>query len=165
MRRSTLFISAVLTTFMLAVLAGVVGMNKKTADVTSAVVTEPAPTEAVAELPAPTPTVAAFITPEQAAALAAQVLGHDDVYSVETSVFNGESVYLVTFSSGDLVYVSPQGMIVSVTPAPVVVYSAPAAPSQNNNKNRRPPGNGGGGGGGENEGGENEGGEHEGGED
>ena len=161
MRKSTLFISAALTTFMLAVLAGVVGMNKKSSDVT-AVVTEPAPTEAVAELPAPTPTVAAFITPEQAAALAAQVLGHDDVYSVETSVFNGESVYLVTFSSGDLVYVSPQGMIVSVTPAPVVVYSAPAAPSQNNNKNRRPPGNGGGGGGG---GGENEGGEHEGGED
>ena len=79
MRKSTLFISAALTTFMLAILAGVVGMNKKTADVTSAVVTEPAPTEAVAELPAPTPTVAAFITPEQAAALAAQVLGHDDV--------------------------------------------------------------------------------------
>ena len=155
MRKSTLFISAVLTTFMLAVLAGVVSMNKKSSDVT-AVVTEPAPIEVAAELPQPTPTVAAFITPEQAAALAAQVLGHDDVYSVETSVFNGESVYLVTFSSGDLVYVSPQGMIVSVTPAPVVVYSAPVA--NNHNKVRRPPTGGGGGG-------ENEGGEHEGGED
>lgn len=157
MRKSTLFISAVLTTFMLAVLAGVVSMNKKSSDVT-AVVTEPAPTEVAAELPQPTATVAAFITPEQAAALAAQVLGHDDVYSVETSVFNGESVYLVTFSAGDLVYVSPQGMIVSVTPAPVVVYSAPVANTQN--KVRRPPT----GGGGENEGGEHEGGEHEGGE-
>ena len=147
MRKTTLFISAVLTTFMLAVLAGVVSMNKKSSDVT-AVVTEPAPIEVAAELPQPTSTVAAFITPEQAAALAAQVLGHDDVYSVETSVFNGESVYLVTFSSGDLVYVSPQGMIVSVTPAPVVVYSAPASSSENNNKHRRPPGGGGGGGGG-----------------
>jgi hypothetical protein len=154
MRKTTLFISAVLTTFMLAVLAGVVSMNKKSSDVT-AVVTEPAPTEVVVELPQPTPTVAAFITPEQAAALAAQVLGHDDVYSVETSVFNGESVYLVTFSSGDLVYVSPQGMIVSVTPAPVVVYSAPAA-SNEKNKHKRPPGGGGGGGEGEGEG------EHEG---
>ena len=155
MRKTTLFISAVLTTFMLAVLAGVVSMNKKSSDVT-AVVTEPAPIEVAAELPQPTSTVAAFITPEQAAALAAQVLGHDDVYSVETSVFNGESVYLVTFSSGDLVYVNPQGMIVSVTPAPVVVYSAPVA--NNHNKVRRPPTGGGGGG-------ENEGGEHEGGED
>ena len=156
MRKSVLFVSAILTTFMLAVLAGVVSMNKKTID-TAAVVTEPAPTEAVVELAQPTPTVLAFITPEQAAALAAQVLGHDDVYSVETSVFNGESVYLVTFSSGDLVYISPQGMIVSVTPAPVVVYNAPPAPSHT--KNHRPPG--GGGGGGENEGGgEHEGGEH-----
>lgn len=161
MRKSVLFVSAILTTFMLAVLAGVVSMNKKSSDAT-VVITEPAPTEVAAvELPQPTQTVAAFIMPEQAAALAAQVLGHDDVYSVETSLFNGESVYLVTFSSGDLVYISPQGMIVSVTPAPVVVYNAPAAPSQNNNKNRRPPGNGGG----ENEGGEHEGGEHEGGED
>jgi len=157
MRKSVLFVSVILTTFMLAVLAGVVSMNRKSSDVT-AVVTEPAPTEVVAvELPQPTSTVAAFITPEQAAALAAQVLGHDDVYSVETSVFNGASVYLVTFSSGDLVYVSPQGMIVSVTPAPVVVYNAPPAPSHT--KNHRPPG--GGGGGGENEGGgEHEGGEH-----
>lgn len=162
MRKSTLFISAVLTTFMLAVLAGVVSMNRKSSEVT-AVVTEPAPTEVAevaVEISQPTPTVAAFITPEQAAALAAQVLGHDDVYSVETSVFNGESVYLVTFSAGDLVYVSPQGMILSVTPAPVVVYSAPAA-SNEKNKNRRPPGGGGGGGEGEGEGE----GEHEGGED
>ena len=154
MRKSTLFISAVLTTFMLALLAGVLTLNTKaktteTADVVTDVTT-------VASTDIPAPTAVSFITPEQAAELASQVLGKTDVYSVETSAFNGQSAYLVTFSAGDLVYVGPQGAILSVTPAPVVVYSAPAA-SQNNNKNRRPvqiPGGGGGGGGGE-------GGEHE----
>lgn len=148
MRKSTLFISAVLTTFMLALLAGVLTLNKKTPDTLGAVTD--VTTVPVVDVSAPT-AVSLFITPEQAADLASQVLGKTDVYSVETSAFEGQSAYLVTFSAGDLVYVGPQGAILSVTPAPVVVYSAPAAP-QNNNKNRRPPQNLGGGG---------EGGEHE----
>ena len=150
MRKSTFFISAVLTTFMLALLAGVLTLNTKTPE-TAGVVTE---STVVATTDIPAPTAISFITPEQAAELASQVLGKTDVYSVETSNFNGQSAYLVTFSAGDLVYVGPQGAILSVTPAPVLVYGAPAAPS-NNNKNRRPPQNSGVGGGG------GEGGEHE----
>ena len=154
MRKSTLFISAALTTFILAVLFGVISGYKKD------VVDNPQATTDVAmvntEASFPTPAESLIITPEQAAALASQVLGRTDLYSVETSVFSGQSAYLVTFSSGDLVYVSPQGTILSVTTAPVVVYSAPAAPT--NNKNRKPPQSGGGGEG------EGEGGEHEGGE-
>lgn len=153
MRKSTLFISAVLTTFMLALLAGVLTLNTKAKTTETTDIVADVTTVAATDIPAPT--AVSFITPEQAVELASQVLGKTDVYSVETSTFEGQSAYLVTFSAGDLVYVGPQGAILSVTPAPVVVYSAPAAP-QNNNKNRRPPQNLGGGGGGGGEGGEHE---------
>lgn len=141
MRKSTLFISAALTTFMLALLAGVLTRNGKTPDAAAAL-TE---ATAVSVTDVAAPTAASFITPEQAAGLASKVLGHTDVYSVETSNFNGQSAYLVTFSSGDLVYVSPQGAILSVTAAPVAVYSAPAVSTNNNNnnKNHRPQNGGG----------------------
>src|SRR3972149_2401108 len=124
MRKSTLFISAVLTSFMLAVLFVVVSAYKGIVDTAQ---TENATTKAAAEAAVaftdaslPSPTASVFLTPEQAAALAAQVLGRTDLYSVETTLFNGVSVYLVTFVSGDLVYVSPEGMILSVVaPTPV----------------------------------------------
>ncbi len=119
MRKSTLFLSAVLTAFVLAVLVGVVSAYQ---NVVSASVAAPQPTAAspaqnvsVPQVQAALPTAtAAMLTPEQAAALAAQVLGRDDLYSVETADFNGASSYLVTFSSGDLVYVSLAGQILSV---------------------------------------------------
>ena len=146
MRKSTLFISAALTTFVLVLLVGVVSAYKSMPDSTGAT-TQQDPTAVATDTSVPT--AIASITPEQAAALASQVIGRTDVYSVETSVLNGASAYLVTFSSGDLVYVSPQGMVLSVVNAPVVVYSAPAAPAKNNNRRLS-----GGGEGGEHEGGE-----------
>ena len=146
MRKSTIFISAILTTFVLVLLVGLVSAYKNTSSMAETT-TQQDPIAVVADSSVPTtnPTTIASITPEQAAALAAQVLGRTDVYSVETSAFNGADAYLVTFSSGDLVYVSPQGLILSVVNAPVVVYSAPA-PAKN--KNHKPSGGGGGGGGG-----------------
>ena len=159
MRKSTLFISAVLTTFMLAVLFGVVA-NYNNKKVAAAVQTE-APAVAVAdvlstatELPAPTQ-LATILTPEQAAALVAQVLGRTDLYSVETTIFNGVNAYLVKFSSGDMVYVSPEGIILSVVlapvPAPVVIVQSSS--SGNGGGGRNGGGNGGGGGGGGDDGG------------
>lgn len=153
MRKSTLFISAVLTTFMLAILFGVVSAYKEVLTVTQE---EQAATDVVTDAPvaltdAPVdPTQAAVLTPEQAATLAAQILGRTDLYSVETSLFNGASAYLVMFLTGDQVYVSPQGMILSVvaatpTAAPVYVSN----PSKNNNGRPRGGGGGGGGGGGD----------------
>jgi hypothetical protein len=144
MRKSTLFISAVLTTFMLAVLVGVVSAYKNTLNV-AGTTTQQDPTAIVADLP--TPTAEAFLTPEQAAALAAQVIGRTDLYSVETTIFNDASAYLVTFSSGDLVYVSPEGMILSITKLPPVA-SDPGAPATSNNNHPRRGGGGAGGGGG-----------------
>jgi hypothetical protein len=128
MRKGTLFVAAALTTFMLVILVGAASayqnIQKKnelaaqpTATTAAQLVSEQLPAEAAAPV----------LTPEQAASLAAQVIGRTDMFSVETTDFNGASVYLVTFSSGDLVYVSPEGQILSIDKLPVTVVSAPAA--------------------------------------
>ena len=64
---------------------------------------------------APTPTSAPVVSlpPEQAAQIAAQVLGENQIFSVETSPWNGGTAYLVTFSSGNVVIVSLDGQILS----------------------------------------------------
>jgi hypothetical protein len=133
MRKSTLFVSAALTTFLLVMLFGVVSAYQavtKTNPVNvsnAAPVAQQQPVSSVVE-PAPTsaPTSqAAPVTPEQASQLAAQVIGRSDLYSVETSKLNGVDAYLVTFSSGDLVYVSLTGQILSITQLPTT-FSANA---------------------------------------
>ena len=53
-------------------------------------------------------------------------MGDTDLFSVEVTEFNGENVYLVTFSSGDLVYMSLDGTILSIGKLDVVVVNAPA---------------------------------------
>jgi hypothetical protein len=63
------------------------------------------------------------IAPEDAAGIAAQYMGRADLYSVETSVLNGNTVYKVVFSSGDIVYLSLDGQVLGVAPAPVTVSS------------------------------------------
>lgn len=116
MRKSTLFISAVLTTFVLATLAGVVSAYQNV--VNSAQVealVQPQPVQNVAQQMATSATPEIVnLTPEEAAALASKVLGQDDLFSVEVTDLDGESVYLVTFSAGDLVYVSLDGQIRSI---------------------------------------------------
>lgn len=120
MRKSTLFISAVLTTFVMAMLAGVASAYQKIADTDLIAATAPeSQPQAMAvsdSIPTSAPTEVQSVnwTPEQAAALAAQILGRDDLYSVEVTDLNGETVYMVTFSSGDLVYVSLDGQIRSI---------------------------------------------------
>ena len=115
MRKSTLFISAVLTTFVMAMLAGVASAYQNVVNSNQVAAQSEPQTQAVAEVfPAPTEVQPVNWTPEEAAALAAQVLGHDDLYSVEVTDLNGETVYMVTFSSGDLVYISLDGQIRSI---------------------------------------------------
>jgi len=149
MRKSTLFISAVLTTFILAVLFSVVNASRNT-DASAqaqptAVVAEALPTDTALPDPTAVVTTTVFLTPEQAAALAGQILGRTDLLSVETSVFNNESVYLVKFMNGDQVFISPSGAVLSIVlaPPPVVVVSGG---SSNNGNNDRPNFNFGGGG-------------------
>ena len=143
-----MFISAVLTTFILAVLFSVVNAKNNESAVTQAEPTaasEVLPTDTA--LPDPTAT-AVFLTPEQAAALAAQVLGRTDLLIVETSLFNNESVYLVKFMNGDQVFVSSAGSVLSVVlaPPPVVVISGGGSSNKGNNDRPRFTGGGGGGG-------------------
>jgi len=119
MRKSTLFISAVLTTFVMAMLAGVASAYQGLVETNPQFALQPqaqaqAQTKAISNtIPVAEPEVV-NLTPEQAAGMAAQVLGRDDLYSVEVTDFNGETVFLVTFTSGDLVYVSLDGQIRSI---------------------------------------------------
>jgi hypothetical protein len=139
MRKSTLFISAVLTTFVMAMLAGVasayqgiMSSNQQVQALQPETQTPP-PTEVVAA-PLPTEVQPVNFTPDQAAGLAAQVLGRDDLYSVEVTDLNGETVYMVTFSSGDLVYVSLDGQIRSIGKVPVETVVVNSGGGRNRNK-------------------------------
>lgn len=152
MRKSTLFISAALTTFMLAVLFGVVSAYQNIVKSAQPMTDQAQPTAAVEMVNVPMPTQATIITPEDAAALASQVIGRTDLFSAEITQFNGADVYLVTFSSGDLVYVGFDGQILSISKIAVTVINQPA------------PNNGGGGNGGNNNKNDDDGGEHEDGE-
>ena len=144
MRKSTLFISSVLTTFMLAVMFGVASAYQKI------VQTGGIPTESAVQQAQPTDVVVATssittatVTLEQAAALASNVIGRTDLYTAENTQLDGVDSYLVTFSSGDIVYVSLDGKIMSISKLPVV-YLASQSSSQASGS--------GGGGGGNNEG-------------
>ena len=136
MRKSTLFISSVLTTFALVMLYGVVkvyqnNMALKASEAAvqpSENVNAPVPTD----VPTATPDI---LTPEEAAQLAAQVVGHDNLLSAETSNFNGVDAYLITFTNKDVVYVGLDGQVLSVQVAPVFVNVAPPANQNSNNKN------------------------------
>ncbi|HMB22713.1 MAG: hypothetical protein ACM33V_01920 [Chloroflexota bacterium] len=145
MRKSTIFISAVLTTFALVMLYRVAAAynNTKTATQIDTPTSLPEPTETeppATEPPAPAP-ADVVLGPEQAANLAAQVIGSTDLLSAESSNFNGTSAYMVTFVNNDVVYVGLDGQILSVQiapPTPVLVNVS--APTQKKHKS-----NGGGG--------------------
>lgn len=134
MRKSTLVISAMLTMFLMATMFGVasayqqiVKNNAKSA-APSVAVAQPV---VVATVPPVEQTL--VVTPEQATTIAIDFLGDTNVYSVETVVYEGAPAYLVTFSSGDLVYVSSSGQILANTKlAPIVVAAQPSRGNSGN---------------------------------
>jgi hypothetical protein len=136
MRKSTIFISAVLTTFALVMLYGVVSIYQSMSNLPEATAL---PTDTVAPEPEVTlePTATqAVLTPEQAAQLAAKVVGNPNLLSAESSSVNGTNAYKITFTNNDVVYVGLDGQILGVQIAPVVVnVSAPVQPVKNKNKN------------------------------
>ncbi len=139
MRKSTIFISTVLTTFALVVLYGVVSAyqnisNVRQASALSVDTTTPEPTSEPTIEPTAAPT---SIAPEQAAQMAAQVVGNTNLLSAESSNFNGVDAYKITFINNDVVYVGLDGQILGVQIAPVVVnVEVPvAAQVQPRNKN------------------------------
>jgi len=60
----------------------------------------------------PTAAPQAALTPDQAVTIASKLMGQTSVYSIETVTYQGNPVYMVTFSSGDIVYVSMDGKVV-----------------------------------------------------
>lgn len=137
MRKSPIFISVVLTTFALVTLYSVVYAYRNSSNVLS--VAAKGVDTAVPE-PTSDATVRTVITPEEAAQLAAAVVGETNLLSAETSTFNNIDAYKITFTNNDVVYVGWDGQILGVQVAPVVVNVVQQAPARNNN-------NGGGGGG------------------
>ena len=85
----------------------------------------------------PTDAQAVNLTPEEAAGLAAQVLGQNDLYSVEVTDLKGETVYMVTFSNGKLVYVSLDGQIRSIGDVPVDTVVVNSGGGGGGRKNRQ----------------------------
>ncbi|MGZ9164625.1 MAG: hypothetical protein ACXW4Q_07910 [Anaerolineales bacterium] len=134
MRKSTVFISAVLTTFALVMLYSLVSAYRGNKNVVEAAALPTATrTPEATDTPVPTEMI---ITPEEAAQLAAQVVGHDNLLSAESSNINGLDAYKITFTNNDVVYISPDGQILSVQVAPVVVnIAAPVKQKKNNNNN------------------------------
>ena len=57
------------------------------------------------------------VTPQQAAEIAVLFMGRTDLYSVENAAVNDQPAYLVTFSTGDQVFVSLDGQVLSLVPA------------------------------------------------
>ena len=134
MKKSSLFISAVLTTFVLAVLAGVFTLYRTfTGSVQASV---PQPTLVASAVPA-TPTVPGTISPQDAAQIAARYTGNSDLYAVESAVFGGMDTYKVTFSSGNTAFIDLQGQVVGVfiAPQPRISASSSVAPSYSSPSN------------------------------
>jgi uncharacterized membrane protein YgcG len=100
------------------------------------------------------------VSPQDAASIAAKAINHTDLYSVALADVKGAQAYMVTFTSGDVVYVGMQGQVLVTMPppTPVTVFSASSGGGGGGGQH----GGGGGGGGGSGGGGE---GEHEGGGD
>lgn len=130
MRKSTLIISALLTAALLFGLYSLVAayqnalqISKDAAATAKASATEVISTEAVqaeaiqteAPVIATEVPVVAGITIYEAATAAANVLGRTDLYTVENSQFNGAAAYLATFASGDILYLSLDGQVLSAS--------------------------------------------------
>ena len=141
MRKSTIFISTILTTFALVILYGVVSayQNISTGTEASALAiatSTPEPTDEPTSEPISEPTATATsVTPEEAAQLAAQVVGNSNLLSAESSVMNNLPAYKITFTNNDIVYVGLNGQILTVQVAPLVVNVAAPAKTRTRNKN------------------------------
>lgn len=137
MRRNLALIAAAITTFTLVVLVSVVYAYSGLAATPSNAASNPdqaVKTVQVGSASSPQSNTAAVqpnlalatsLSPQAAASFAAQFLHRTDLYSAEMSTYNSTPAYKITFSSGDVVYVSLTGQILGVVP----VAAATTAPS------------------------------------
>lgn len=140
MRKSTLFVSAMLTVFLMATMFGVVSAYQqvvKNNDLASTQSSQKALSQPVSVEFAATATVVAplVVTAEEATTIAVNFLNDPMVYSVEVVDYQGAPTYLVTFSSGELVYVSSEGVVVANTQVQPVVITASNTTSRGQSNN------------------------------
>ncbi len=166
MAKLVITISAGVTAFIMALVAGAVFAYRTMSSPSTASTQQPAsqvsssvqvaavdPTQAQ-------PTALPNVSPQDAASIAAKSIKRTDVYSVAMADAKGTQAYMVTFTSGDVVYVGMQGQVLATLPPPTPA-PAPAVVASGG-------GGGGGGGGGHSSGGGGGGGgegEHDGGGD
>jgi hypothetical protein len=135
MRKSTVFISVVLTTFVLVLLYNVALAQRQNSQATEAL-TQPTATLARDRTSMPTASAVevSMISPEEAAQLAGQVVGNSNLLSAESSAFHGADAYKITFTNNDVVYIGLEGQILSVQVAPVTVNAAVPVQHTNHKK-------------------------------
>ena len=121
MKKSSLFISAALTTFVLVVLASAITVYRVNSNGGSQAGYEQSSSVSQPATPS--------LTLQQAAVAAAGYLGQSDLYSVESSVYKGTPAFKVIFSSGDVVYVATSGQVLAVAYTQAIV---PQSGSQSN---------------------------------
>jgi hypothetical protein len=133
MKKSTLILSILLTGAVLALLFVLVSTYRKV--ISTAVPGNGAqaqnqtqPQQQAQLTPGLTAAPAAGnVTIYEATAAAAKVLGRKDVYITEYAQLNGVDVYLVTFLSGDLVYVGVDGQVISTSKQDPISASQPTS--------------------------------------
>ncbi len=121
------FISAAITAFILAITAGTVYAYKTLAASPSTSQSQSSHSSATTQLVASSSTSseAPDVSPQDAASVAAKFLSRTDLYSAELAEYQGAQSYKITFTSGDIVYVSMKGIVVGSelppTPVPMVI--------------------------------------------
>jgi uncharacterized membrane protein YgcG len=120
MIKSVTFISMVVTTFVLVLLAGVVYAYQGYAASAPSPALQATSNPQIVDLSlnAQSQTNTSNISPQDAASTAVKFSNRTDLYSVELADFNGSQTYKVTFSSGDTIYVSLNGQVVGSAPPP-----------------------------------------------
>ena len=135
MRKSTLLLSIALTGIVLGLLFALVSVSQTAIETTALendtqVQEQTQPQQSGQSIPYPadvSPSAAANVEIFDAAAIAARILGHNDVYIAEYAQLDGADVYLVTFLSGDLVYVSLDGQVISASKQEPIKPNHPAS--------------------------------------
>lgn len=116
MKKSSLFISGILTTFILTVMAGTISAYRAYA-ASASQPTRAGLTSAAQPTAQPAPVASTSLSPQEGAQLAASYLGRSDLNRVESGYLYGLYVYKVIFSNGDAAYVSLDGQILRIEPA------------------------------------------------
>ena len=114
MKRGVTLVSVAITAFSVVIMASVVYGYRVSARPESAQQTAPVSARELRpspELISAASTASITFSARDAAAVASEFLGRTDAYSVQLAEYNGRQAYKVTFTSGDVVYVSLDGQV------------------------------------------------------